>query len=98
MSNLGPATLAGAVAAALGPAATPTGAQQRSEQEKCFGVAVSGQNDCAAGPGTTCVGTSPVDYQGNAWKLVPRGTCTSMTLPGDRRGSRHPLARDVPTA
>ncbi len=98
MSNLGPATLAGAVAAALSLAATPTSAQKRSEQEKCFGVALSGQNDCAAGPGTTCAGTSRVDYQGNAWKLVPRGTCTSLTLTGDRRGSLQPLARDVPTA
>ena len=37
-----------------------------------------GPNDCAAGPGTTCAGTSKVDYQGNAWKLVPKGTCTTM--------------------
>ena len=50
-------------------------------QEKCYGVALKGQNDCAAGPGTTCAGTSKVDYQGNAWKLVPKGTCTAMTTP-----------------
>ena len=43
--------------------------------EKCFGVAMAGQNDCAAGPGTTCQGTSTVDYQGNAWKFVDGGTC-----------------------
>ncbi len=43
--------------------------------EKCYGVALKAKNDCAAGPGTTCAGTSKVDYQGNAWKMVPAGTC-----------------------
>ncbi|MDZ4729529.1 MAG: DUF2282 domain-containing protein [Xanthomonadales bacterium] len=42
---------------------------------KCFGVALKGKNDCAAGAGTTCAGTSKIDYQGNAWKMVPAGTC-----------------------
>ncbi|MCI5040493.1 MULTISPECIES: DUF2282 domain-containing protein [Donghicola] len=69
--------------------------------EKCFGVALAGQNDCAAGPGTTCAGTSKVDYQGNAWKLVPAGTCVSMELPSDdmgksRMGSLEALTRDIP--
>jgi uncharacterized membrane protein len=49
--------------------------------EKCYGVSLAGKNDCAAGPGTTCAGTSKVDYQGNAWKYVPKGTCVSMTTP-----------------
>ncbi|AQS46743.1 MULTISPECIES: DUF2282 domain-containing protein [Thioclava] len=49
--------------------------------EKCYGVAMAGQNDCAAGPGTTCAGTATMDYQGNAWKLVPAGTCTSIETP-----------------
>ena len=49
--------------------------------EKCYGVAMAGKNDCAAGPGTTCAGTSKVDYQGNAWKNVPAGTCTTMKTP-----------------
>lgn len=49
--------------------------------EKCFGVALKGQNDCYAGAGTTCAGTSTVNYQGNAFKLVPKGTCTTMTTP-----------------
>jgi uncharacterized membrane protein len=46
--------------------------------EKCFGVSLAGQNDCKAGEGTTCAGTSKMDYQGNAWKNVPAGTCTSI--------------------
>ena len=47
---------------------------------KCYGVALAGKNDCAAGPGTTCAGTSTVDYQGNAWKNVEGGeeACNEM--------------------
>ena len=49
--------------------------------EQCYGVAMAGKNDCAAGAGTTCAGTSKVDYQGNAFKLVPKGTCVTMKTP-----------------
>lgn len=56
-------------------------AADKPAQEKCYGVALAGQNDCKAGPGTTCAATSTVDYQGNAWKLVPKGTCTSIQTP-----------------
>ncbi|KEO60067.1 DUF2282 domain-containing protein [Thioclava indica] len=73
--------------------ATPAAA---AGQEQCFGVALAGQNDCAAGPGTTCAGTSKVDYQGNSFKLVPAGTCTTIELPGDRVGSLSALDRDLP--
>ena len=52
-----------------------------SAMEKCYGVSLAGKNDCAAGPGTTCAGTSKVDYQGNAWKNVPMGTCASIKTP-----------------
>ena len=45
------------------------------DMEKCFGVAMAGKNDCAAGAGTTCAGTAKTDHQANAWKLVPKGTC-----------------------
>ena len=96
--------LAGAVVAALtaGIAASPANAQAK---EKCYGIAMAGQNDCAAGAGTTCAGTSTVDYQGNAWKLVPAGDCkkygveesmADFQLPGDRMGSLEALERDVP--
>lgn len=86
--------VAGAVAAALGSYATlPAHA---AETEKCFGVALAGQNDCAAGPGTTCAGTSKVDYQGNSWKAVEKGTCLTMELPGGRMGSLEALERDIP--
>lgn len=100
MSNtvLKSVALAGAVAAAL---VATTSASHAAGKEKCFGVALAGQNDCAAGPGTTCAGTSTVDYQGNAWKMVPAGTCASMELPAAadgaaRMGSTEELMRDIP--
>jgi uncharacterized membrane protein len=89
-----------AVATALSAIETPAVAQ---DQEKCYGIALAGKNDCAAGPGTTCAGTSTIDYQGNSWKLVPAGTCMTMELPGGRKGAAFPndeykgLARDLPT-
>lgn len=49
--------------------------------EKCYGVAKAGQNDCKAGAGTSCAGTSTKDYQRDAWKLVPKGTCTKIKTP-----------------
>ena len=87
-----------AFAAALGLAATGQVAGAADDKEKCFGVAKAGKNDCAAGPGTTCAGTSKVDYQGNSWKLVPKGTCLTMELPDGRKGSLEALTRDVPPA
>ena len=63
----------------------------RPSVEKCYGVALAGKNDCAAGPGTTCAGTSVRDYQGNAWKNVPAGTCTSIRTPRGN-GSLTPIA------
>ena len=62
-----------------------------AHKEKCYGVALKGQNDCAAGPGTTCQGTSTVDFQGNAWKFVQGGTCTSISLPNGKTGSLKPV-------
>ncbi len=100
------AVLASAIAAALSTTATaPANAQAK---EKCFGISLAGQNDCAAGPGTTCAGTSTVDYQGNAWTLVPQGDCVkygnaaefgdAFALPGERQGSLSELTRDIPEA
>ncbi len=49
-----------------------------AEQEKCFGIAKAGENDCAAGEGTSCAGTAVLDYQGNAWKYTEAGECESI--------------------
>lgn len=80
------------VAGAMATAFTALTADQASadEKEKCYGVALKGQNDCKAGPGTTCAGSSTIDYQGNAWKLVPKGTCTTMKTPNGM-GSLEPI-------
>ena len=55
--------------------------EAKAAKEKCFGVALAGKNDCAAGPGTSCAGTSRVDYQRDAWKYVDAGTCVKITTP-----------------
>lgn len=65
-------------------------ASAEGNMEKCYGVALAGQNDCAAGPGTTCAGTSTKDYQGDAWKLVPAGSCVTMETPNGK-GSLEPI-------
>lgn len=70
------AAAAASLAAASLLAAAPAAAE--GAKEKCFGVALKGKNDCAAGPGTSCAGTSTVDYQGNAWKFVDKDTCTDL--------------------
>jgi uncharacterized membrane protein len=77
------ATLALALGAALAMAAGATQAadamdKTSMDKEKCYGVALKGKNDCAAGPGTTCAGTSQVDHQANAWSYVPKGSCERM--------------------
>ena len=96
--------LAGAVALAVSSSLAPVSASAGSK-EKCYGISLAGQNDCAAGAGTTCAGTSTVDYQGNAWTLVPAGDCEKygddgseekFALPGDRKGSLEELDRDLP--
>lgn len=77
-----------ALAVALGAAFTALpAAAQSADKEKCYGVAMKGKNDCKAGAGTTCAGTSKTDYQGNAWSLVAKGSCektASKTSPTDK--------------
>lgn len=93
---LSAAYLAGALVTALsaGSVLTATDAVAASK-EKCFGVALAGKNDCAAGAGTSCAGTSKVNYQGNSWKYVAKGTCVSMNVKG-HKGALKALTRDVP--
>ncbi len=76
-ASLTPNLPAVALALALGAAFTvlPAAAADATDKEKCFGVALKGKNDCKAGAGTTCAGTSKMDHQANAWSLVPKGTC-----------------------
>jgi uncharacterized membrane protein len=85
-------TLAGSLATAFALLAASASAQApvQPNSDKCYGVALAGKNDCAAGPGTTCAGTSKVDYQGNAWKYVPKGTCETIATPKGK-GSLKPI-------
>jgi len=93
-------TTAALVSSALAAATGLAGGAHGQDMVKCYGISLAGENDCAAGPGTTCAGTSTIDYQGNAWKLVPAGTCeeTTITTADGRevQGSLEPLERDLP--
>ena len=87
------ATIAGSLATALAMIAAPAFAGPKPPQptmDKCFGIAMKGDNDCAAGAGTTCFGTASADYQGNAWKYVAKGTCESIKTPKGT-GSLEPI-------
>ncbi|WP_266181411.1 BufA1 family periplasmic bufferin-type metallophore [Dyella humicola] len=76
------ATVAAALAITLASLMPAAHADQAAKpMEKCYGVALAGKNDCAAGPGTTCAGTAKADYQGNAWVLVDKGTCAKIKTP-----------------
>lgn len=77
------AALAGAVSLAGATAGhTPAHAQ---DMERCYGVSLAGENDCANAAGThSCAGQSTVDYDGGEWKLVPAGSC-------DEPGSLEPF-------
>ena len=89
----GAVTTALATMAAAAPLTKAEGdAAVAAHKEKCFGVALKGQNDCAAGPGTTCAATSRIDYQGNAWTLVAKGACTTIGTPHGP-GSLEPIKR-----
>jgi uncharacterized membrane protein len=79
------AALALALGSALTLAAAPLTAQA-ADGDKCFGVAEQGKNDCAAGAGTSCAGSSKKDYQGSAWKLVPKGSCEKTASPTSPTG------------
>ncbi|MGV8918167.1 MAG: DUF2282 domain-containing protein [Pseudomonas sp.] len=76
------AALAATLALSLSALASTAHADEAQKpMEKCFGVSLAGQNDCAAGAGTSCAATSKTDYQGNAWILVEKGTCVQIKTP-----------------
>ncbi len=86
--------IATALAATAGVA--NAGDMKSGAKEKCYGVALKGKNDCAAGPGTSCAGTSTTDYQGSAWKYVGKGSCAKMggsTSPKTGNMAPKPMAK-----
>lgn len=78
--SLGALALA-ALASGAALAQTQPMTDAKPAMEKCYGVSMAGKNDCAAGAGTTCAGTAKMDYQANAWKYVPAGTCAAIKTP-----------------
>ncbi|RBP53538.1 DUF2282 domain-containing protein [Arenicella xantha] len=58
-----------------------TGKSPKGRKDKCYGIALAGENDCKAGAGTSCEGTSTIDFQGNAWTYAPKGSCESIVTP-----------------
>lgn len=85
--NISRQASAAALALALGAAlvAAPAAAADAAK-EKCYGVAMKGKNDCKAGAGTSCAGTSVRDHQGNAWSFVPAGSCEKTASPTSPTG------------
>lgn len=83
--------LAAAVTAFASSAGLAAQAKPQAAKEKCYGISKAGKNDCAAGAGTTCAGTSKRDYQGNAWTYVAKGTCAKISTPKGK-GSLKPVA------
>jgi len=82
--NIKPVAITAVALAALASGAATAqdkGASIKGEKERCYGISLAGKNDCAAGPGTSCAGTSKADYQANAWKYVAKGTCTTIKTP-----------------
>ncbi|HEV2569674.1 DUF2282 domain-containing protein [Sphingomonas sp.] len=75
------ASAAAVLSALTAGAALAAPVKPQPTKEKCYGISLAHKNDCAAGPGTSCAGTSRADYQGNAWKYVAKGTCTAIKTP-----------------
>ena len=84
MKLLTTATTAAVLASLAATAAQASPVKPQPNKDKCYGISLAGKNDCAAGAGTSCAGTSRSDYQGNAWKYVAKGTCTSIKTPKGR--------------
>jgi uncharacterized membrane protein len=84
--------VASAAAALVSTAGLASPVKPQPTKDKCYGISLAGRNDCAAGAGTTCAGTSKKNYAGNAWKYVAKGTCASIKTPNGN-GSLKPIAR-----
>ena len=86
------AITAATIAAFAATVASAGPVKPQPNSDKCFGISLAGKNDCHAGPGTSCAGTSHRDYQGNAWKYVAKGSCTKIVTPKGA-GSLTPMER-----
>jgi uncharacterized membrane protein len=92
MNKLNAFAAATVLASLTAVAASASPVKPQPGQQKCFGISLAGKNDCAAGAGTTCAGTSRKDYDGRSFKYVANGTCTSIKTPKGN-GSLSPVNR-----
>ncbi|MET0519810.1 MAG: DUF2282 domain-containing protein [Burkholderiaceae bacterium] len=68
-----------ATAVALGLVGHAAAAEDKAGKEKCYGIAKSGQNDCANLSGShSCAGQAKADGAADDWKYVAKGTCKTM--------------------
>ncbi|MDQ4419268.1 DUF2282 domain-containing protein [Sphingobium sp. DEHP117] len=81
MKTIVTSSIGAVLAASLASAAHAGPAKPQPNMDKCYGISLAGKNDCAAGAGTSCAGTSHANYQGNAWKYVAKGTCEKIKTP-----------------
>jgi uncharacterized membrane protein len=81
MNKLNALAAATVLASLTAAAANASPVKPQPNSDKCYGISLAGHNDCKAGAGTTCAGTSKRNYQGDAWKYVAKGTCTSIKTP-----------------
>jgi uncharacterized membrane protein len=57
--------------------AQAAGAVVCAEQERCYGIAKAGKNDCATSS-SVCSGSAKEDNLKSAWIYVPKGTCQKV--------------------
>ena len=81
MNKLNAFAAATVLASLTAAAASASPVKPQPGQQKCFGISLAGKNDCKAGAGTSCAGTSRKNFQGDAWKYVAKGTCTAIKTP-----------------
>jgi len=89
-NEISAATLAAALALLAAPVSAQEMGGEKAGKEKCYGVALKGQNDCASKGVNSCAGQSKADYEGTAWKYVPKGTCETIKTPKGT-GTLHPI-------
>jgi uncharacterized membrane protein len=57
--------------------AQAAGAVVCAEQERCYGIARAGKNDCATSS-SSCSGSAKQDNLKDAWVYVPKGMCQKV--------------------
>ena len=72
------AALAGILALGLASAVAAGPVTPKAGQEKCYGVAKAGQNDCGTAKHACAGEGAKTDNDPTEWKYVAKGTCESI--------------------